>query len=623
MGGQNEQGDLMTNQSKFCSRRTVLATLLAVAYAAPSVAGEFEFGEGWQGNVSSSVSVGSMWRIADRLPALYGQENGAKIGLTNGTGANTIDEGNLNYAKGDRISTPFKLFSEFEGKKGTQGFLIRGKAWYDEALKNNSVNFGNQGNGYSSSKPMSDSGFEKLSQYSGVYLLDAYVYDTFDGLDKQPLQVRVGNQVVNWGESLFVQGINTINPIDVPAYRKPGAQLKEVFLPVPIVHGSQSLGEKGTVEAFVQTNWRNTPVEASCGNYWAVAGANISTNPGACNNAVTLTGNSATGVAYNAYVPQVEGKKAKNSGEFGLAYRFTIDSLDTEFGTYFTNLHSRLPVISVLNKVAGPGGAGGNASPIASLWEYPEDIKTFGLSAATNINGWSMGAEVSKSFDVPAQVDGNDLLNSSLLATGINPNVPRGTPVTRFGPAAVAALNGDGYLKGYRLANKTQFQVNGVKVGRDVLGADQYLFVAEAAYQTNNLPDYKSDPNALRFGRPFIFGSDVGCASGGPAATSANCANDGYVSKNAWGYRLKAELTYNGLIPGVTVYPGLYFSHDVKGYSIDSQFIEKRMALSPTVRFSMDKKYTLELGAVYYNRNATYDPLRDRGFAYINAGMSF
>jgi hypothetical protein len=73
----------------------------------------------------------------------------------------------------------------------------------------------------------------------------------------------------------------------------------------------------------------------------------------------------------------------------------------------------------------------------------------------------------------------------------------------------------------------------------------------------------------------------------------------------------------------VTVYPGLYFSHDVKGYSIDSQFIEKRMALSPTVRFSMDKKYTLELGAVYYNRNATYDPLRDRGFAYINAGMSF
>ena len=200
----------MTNRSKFCSRRTVLATLLAVAYAAPSLASEFEFGDGWQGNVSSSVSVGSMWRIADRLPALYGQENGARIGLTNGTGANTIDEGNLNYAKGDRISTPLKLFSEVEGKKGTQGFLIRGKAWYDDALINNNVKFGNQGNGYSSGKPMSDSGFEKLSKYSGVYLLDAYVYDTFDGLDKQPLQVRVGNQVVNWGESLFISGINQI-----------------------------------------------------------------------------------------------------------------------------------------------------------------------------------------------------------------------------------------------------------------------------------------------------------------------------------------------------------------------------------------------------------------------------
>ena len=614
----------MKYQGKLYVQRTLLATLMAAAWAAPSWAGEFEFGDGWQGNVSSSVSAGSMWRIADRDSALYSPANGAKIGLNNGTGGQPIDEGNLNYAKGDRISTPIKLFTEFEGKKGTQGFLIRGKAWYDEALMNNTTKLGNQGNGYLPNKPMSDSGFEKLNQYSGVYLLDAYVYDTFAGLDKQPLQVRVGNQVVNWGESLFIQGVNTINPIDVPSFRKPGAQLKEVFLPVPIVHASQSLGDKGTVEAFVQTNWKNTPIEASCGNYWGVAGANISPgSPGACNNAVSFPGfSSSGGYAATAYVPQSDGKKAKNSGEFGLAHRFTAESLDTEFGTYFTNLHSRTPILSVLNKTPD----GNNASPISSFWEYPEDIKTIGFSAATNIKGWSVGAEVSKSFNVPAQVDGNDMLYSSLAARGAVE--PHGIAIP-FGPNGSAAMSalatGSGYLKGYTLANKTQIQLNGVKVGRDILGADQYLFVAEAAYQFNNLPDYKSDPNAVRYGRPFIFGPGTSASYGGCVGNvnTAGCQNEGFISKNAWGYRMKGELTYNSLIPGVTVYPGLYFSHDVKGYSIDSQFIEKRMSLSPTVRFSMDKKYSLEVGAVYYNRNATYDPLRDRGFAYINAGMSF
>ncbi len=608
----------MNKRSKLCIQRTALVTLMAAAWAAPSWAGEFEFGDGWTGNWSSSISLGSSWRIGERDSKLYGQANGAVVGLTDGTGANTIDEGNLNYAKGDRYTTQVKLFSEIEGKKGTMGFLLRGKAWYDEALKNESVRFGNQNNGYQKA-PMSDSGFEPLNKYSGVYLLDAYVYDTFE-VAGQPLQVRAGNQVVNWGESLFIQGINTINPIDVPAFRKPGAQLKEVFLPVPIIHASQSLGDKGTVEAFWQTNWKNTPVEASCGNYWSVAGANISTNVGSCNNAVTLAGSSAFGFNNNAYVPNIDGKKAKDEGEYGLAYRFNVEKLDTEFGVYATNLHSRLPVISVQKGST-------TVSPISSLWEYPENIKTFGISAATNVAGWSMGAELSQANDVPAQIDGNDLLLAGLAAGGAMPFAPGASvPFGPLGNKAVAAFAGNGYLQGYTLTTKTQLQVNAVKVGRGILAADQYLFIAEVGYQTNGLPDYKSDPTALRYGRPFIFGSGTHATYGNTCAGNINvagCDNDGYISKDSWGYRLKGELTYTDLIPGVTVYPSLYWSHDVSGYSVDGQFSEGRQALSPAVRFSYAKKYTAEMGAVFYNRNAKYDPLRDRDSFYMNASMSF
>jgi hypothetical protein len=607
----------MNKRSKLCIRPTVLVTLMAAAWAAPSWASEFEIGDGWTGNWSSSISLGSSWRIADRDSKLYGQGNGALIGLTNGTGANTIDEGNLNYANGDRYTTQVKLFSEIEGKKGSMGFLVRGKAWFDEALKSESVKFGSQNNGYQKG-PLTDSGFETLNKFSGVYLLDAYVYDTFD-VAGQPLQVRAGNQVVNWGESLFIQGINTINPIDVPAFRKPGAQLKEVFLPVPIIHASQSLGDKGTVEGFWQTNWKNTPVEAGCGNYWAVASGNIGSNPGGCNSAVTLTANSPSGIAANAFVPTIQGKDAKDAGEFGLAYRFNSEKLDTEFGLYATNLHSRLPVISVQK-------GSNNASPFSVFWEYPENIKTFGISAATNVLGWSMGAELSQANDVPVQVDGNDLLYAALGAGGALAPGGASIPFGPYGTKAVAAFAGSGYLPGYTLASKTQIQLNAVKVGRGILAADQYLFIAEVGYQTNNLPDYKSDPTALRYGRPFIFGPGTNAAYGGTCAgniNAAGCNNDGYVSKNAWGYRLKGELTYTDLIPGITVTPSLYWSDDVSGYALDGQFSEGRQSLAPAVRFSYAKKYTAEVGAVFYNRNAKYDPLRDRDSFYMNASMSF
>jgi hypothetical protein len=598
--------------------RTACASAVATLLAAPAWATDFEIGNDWTGSWNSSLSLGSSWRAHDRDPRLYGKANGSVIGLTNGTGANTIDEGNLNYEKGDRFTTLFKLFSEVEVKKGDMGALIRAKAWYDQALNDKAVRFGSQNNGYTRT-PLSDAGFEKLNRFKGVYLLDAYVYNTFE-VAGQPLQVRAGNLVVNWGESLFIQGINQINPIDVPSFRKPGAQLKEVFLPVPILHASQSLGAWGGVEVFWQAKWKNTPIEAGCGNYWGVVNANISTDTGPCNNEVTLTGGSATGVAANAYVPQVQGREAKDSGQFGIAYRFTSDALDTEFGIYAMKLHSRTPVLSLVQNTTTV------QSPFAAIWGYPENIKTYGFSASTNVLGWSLAGEISHSRGVPVQVDGNDLLLAGLGATGaLGAPVPYGP----FGKSALAQWSSTGEIAGFSRANKTQLQINTVKAGNGILGAGQYLFVAEVGFQFNNLPDYKEDPTAVRYGRPFIFGPGSHPLYGGSTCASGQniniqgCDNDGYVSRRSWGYRLKGELTYNDLIPGVAVYPSVYWSHDVHGYSLDNQFSKGRQTLGLAARFSYAKKYSLEVGGVRYNHNAKYDPLRDRDSVYVNASMSF
>ena len=78
---------------------------------------------------------------------------------------------------------------------------------------------------------LSDEGFEDEQKFDNIYLLDAYVYGSFD-VGETDLQLRLGRQVINWGESIFIQGVNQTNPIDVPAARRAGAELKEILMPV-------------------------------------------------------------------------------------------------------------------------------------------------------------------------------------------------------------------------------------------------------------------------------------------------------------------------------------------------------------------------------------------------------
>ena len=102
---------------------------------------------------------------------------------------------------------------------------------------------------------LSDDGFEDLQKFSGAYLLDAYAYGSF-GVGDSDLQLRLGRQVVNWGESVFIQGINQINPIDVTALRRPGTEVKEVLLPVLMAYANWGFSF-GSVEAFYQFDWEN------------------------------------------------------------------------------------------------------------------------------------------------------------------------------------------------------------------------------------------------------------------------------------------------------------------------------------------------------------------------------
>lgn len=612
----------------------VLAASVLAAVSSHALAFEFETDSGWRGSFNNSLSLGASWRMENADNKLYSRADGLRVGKSDGRGGSNTDGGNLNWDKGDRYSTLAKVVSEFAINRDEMGAFVRAKAWYDQALNDEDARFGNGDNGHATNEHLRDGSQPDLNKYKGLELLDAYVYNTFY-LGDNPLQVRAGKQVVNWGESLFIQGLNQLNPLDVSSLRKPGTEIKEAFLPVWSLYGNLGIGNGMSLEAFYQLQWDPTIID-QCGGYWAPVEWGVSTDPGSgCSAVVTTFGPSNYDSTHGAgsYLPLSKGSDGKDSGQWGLAFRVPLDSLDAELGLYAMSISSRTPIISTRSgswgtiPVGNPartrlnplGGHEDNAALAAAgvrsasgFWEYPNNINIYGASLATNISGWSVAFELSHTPNQPVQINGNDLLNG--LLGGIGP----------MGAANLTA----GEMKavhGYDRVAKTQFQVNTIKVLPRMLGASQGLLAAEAGFQWNDLDSDR------RYGRSFIYGfgsyGGINTCAPGTAATNPQpdgCKNDGYNTRFAWGYRVKAQLDYPGAFGGpFTVTPSVFLGHDVQGYSTDSQFIEGRVALGLGVKLDYQKKYTMELGYTTYANDATYDPFHDRDFVSVSFSAAF
>ena len=185
----------------------LLTLAIVLGTAAPAQAVNFNIGE-IEGQLDSSLSVGASWSMRSADPDLIGEANG-------GTGfTQTGDDGRLNFKKGETFSKIFKGIHDLELKYGDTAVFVRGKYWYDFELKDEQRLW----------KDIDDSNRKQGAQSSGAEILDAFVYHNYS-LGELPGSVRLGKQVVSWGESTFIgNSINAINPIDAAAFRRPGAE---------------------------------------------------------------------------------------------------------------------------------------------------------------------------------------------------------------------------------------------------------------------------------------------------------------------------------------------------------------------------------------------------------------
>ena len=88
-------------------------------------------------------------------------------------------------------------------------------------------------------------------------------------LGSMPAELRLGRQVVSWGESTFIQGgLNTINHFDVSALRVPGSELKEAFLPQEMAVFNLQFNENLSTQLLYLLDWNDTQPEPA-GSYFS------------------------------------------------------------------------------------------------------------------------------------------------------------------------------------------------------------------------------------------------------------------------------------------------------------------------------------------------------------------
>ena len=126
------------------------------------------------------------------------------------------------------------------------GGFVRGFAFYD---------FVNQ-NGDRARTPLTDAAKDRVG--ARAEFRDAFLWWRFKAGSRAG-EIRGGWQVINWGESTFIQGgINAVNPVDVSVLRVPGAELRDALMPVGAVKFSIKPSANTSLEAFYQYAWEET-----------------------------------------------------------------------------------------------------------------------------------------------------------------------------------------------------------------------------------------------------------------------------------------------------------------------------------------------------------------------------
>lgn len=376
-------------------------TFAQISFCERTMAFETHIGKDIAVDVDVTLKYSTAIRVEEQDEALLADVNG--------------DDGNRNFDKGDFINNRFSAIIDIDINHDNIGCFLRPRAFYDFAYDghnaHDSPETNNNGPLYGGPLSSNDSFTDKTKETHRDQgeILDAYAYGTFD-LGGRDLVLRVGKQVVSWGESLFLA--NSISSaqshVDATQSNTPGMELKELFLPSGQVYSQLDLREAFTLAGFYQWQWKKNTIDE--------AGAFFSTS-----DFLDEAGHRilpiilAPGMAPS--IDRGADESADDSGQWGISLRYIAERLnDTEFGFYYINYHEKNPMV-IWQPTGGSSsmdwttsldpvtGARANAIDASSYHlKYAENVKLYGFSFGTVIGTTNVSGEMTYRKNLPVAV---------------------------------------------------------------------------------------------------------------------------------------------------------------------------------------------------------------------------
>lgn len=530
--------------------------------------------ESIKGSFDSTVTLGAGRRLQAQSCALLGTPtthcSEAQVNPLTWAGA---DDGNLNYDKGDFFTAYLKGSHELLLTMPAQGLKFMARANWLKDFKADDTR----------TTPLQADAKKEI--VNDVNLLDLWVSKDFS-VGGHNGRVKVGNQVVSWGESLFaLGGISATNAVDLVRLSNPGVQLKEVFLPAPIASISSGVAPGVSVEAYYQFDWNRYKFPPA-GSYWS-QGDIFDRGRGD--------------------LPFLEqDREPKKGGQYGVSLRWKSDALDTNFGVYAMNYHDKTPNLAYSTGVAE-----------TLQWNFLPNRKLYGISANTSLGDWAVGAELS-------------YRPKDAVALSACADAGTGGTAQDFTPTSATTQ----YCPGWVDNKRYQFHLTGIfslipsNAGGFLkfMGADTGTFLGE--FVAIHYPGISQDKLVTR-SLNGVQVDQVPVAGLWWLPSSGSGVTKGFGDATSMGYMADFSLVYDGsLIKGWQVIPGVFVQHALKGSTPNffGNWLEGGKAVNFYVNFVQNPaswQAGLNVTKFFGGKTPTHQPLGDRDFLGFYLSRNF
>ena len=594
--------------------------LLVAGYCSTAAAIDFRSGPVY-GLLDLNLSYGMLYRTDDRNTGIIAIASGGNAASAN------IDDGTLNYDEGI-VSNMVGASGELSLSWGRFTAFTRATAFYDFEQEREDREH----------RQFESADLEAIG--SGVEVRDYYLSTQFSP-GGMPIIVRVGDQVINWGESTFVRdGVDTINPLDILGGMQPARSPRDARVPQGMVWVAANLTETFALEGYYQYEWQQVTLPPA-GYFLSISdvtgqgrrkflqlGDGLVSDLGTDLDAAFRLPEGTLGFDEQfLQMPQRPDRRPDDDGQYGIALmQITNGPSALKWGLHYLKYHSRLPLIGGVTadqaaidrtepaQVAAISGElapvyegqglsqedalaaaesaasqlalSGYANEAGYYLDYPEDITMLAatFNTATLRTGTLVAAEISHHMDVPMQLDLGSVVSGALSPVRFNPG---------FGSGPLGSYGADTYVPGYVRLDRTQFAVSMLQILGRRFGAVQTLVGMDGAFiHIHDFPG-SSEPQ-------------LNAPGGGDA--------------DSWGYRLLAQLRYANVFGAVNLSPRVGFAHDVEGYTPApfSAFWEGRKALVFGVSGDYLNRLTADVGYTMFLGGGRGNPLKDRDFVRLN-----